>query len=160
MIGESMYHKIKSMSDDYSLRIISKETGASVNTIRKYKEIGLTEASNYIGKLKRRSQFDIAFDYIKEQYGYYPYISIVKLHSNIQRQYPGITGSVSALEKYLKSHNIFPEKRIRIYAPVIDKVDGGQVQVDMGEANVEFEGIGYKKVYFITTDRLNFISVS
>ena len=149
MLGEEMYHRIKSMSGTYSLRVIAKETSTSVNTVRKYQEIGLEEASNYIGKLKRRSQFDIALSYIKEQYKHYPWITVVKLHTNLQKQYPEITGSISALEKYLKSHKIKPEGKVRNYAPVIETVDGGQVQVDMGESSVEFTNIGYKKVYFI-----------
>jgi len=73
----------------------------------------------------------------------------VKLHANLQKQFPELTASVSALEKYLKVHNIRPEKKVRIYAPVIDKIDGGQVQVDMGEDYANIRSLGYRKVYFI-----------
>ena len=149
MIGDDMYHKIKSMSGDFSLRVIAKKTKLSVNTVRKYKNLSLVEASNYLGNQKRQSQFDIAVSYIKDLYVHYPFISVVKLHFNLKKQFPELTASVSALEKYLKAHDIRPERKVRIYAPVIDNVDSGQVQVDMGEDHANIRGLGYRKVYFI-----------
>jgi hypothetical protein len=109
MIGENMYHKIKNMSSDCSLRAISKKTGVSINTVRKYQKLNLSEASNYIGKQSRKSQFDVAVGYIKEQYEHYPLLTVVKLHTKLKNKFPELTASVSALEKYLKTHNIKAE---------------------------------------------------
>lgn len=148
-----MYHKIKSIRrfSDLSLRECARRLGVSVKTVRKYREMSLKEASGYLGNQRRRSQFDKAREFIKDELSKFKKISSIKLLRKIKERYPEITVGARALRNYIKPLREEIERdNFRLYEPVLDMEPGHQVQVDMGESWIERDSTGDKfKVYFV-----------
>jgi len=153
MIKVDMYHKIKGIGrlKDYSLRDCAKQLGVSVKTVRKYREMGLEKAAQYLGRTHRSSQFDLASDFIRYKLGHFPKIHSPKLLREIKRKYPDITAGERALRNYLTPlKEEFKNVKIRHYEPVLDMVPGHQIQVDGGEFWAQRDLAEDKfKVYFI-----------
>lgn len=153
MKGATVYHKIKALRPHYSIRDCARILDISINTVQKYQEMSLEEASAYLSSQNRKSQFDEARDYILEQLEEFPRISATKLLRKVKELYPSISAKERAFRKYLSPlrKQIPDEGHIRYYEPVLDMVPGHQVQVDMGEDVVQKDKSGATfKVYFIS----------
>lgn len=153
MKGATVYHKIKALRTHYSIRDCAGILGISVNTVQKYEAMSLEEASVYLGRQKRKSQFDEAREYILDQLEEFPRITASKLLRKVKEKCSSITAKERAFRKYLSPlrKQIRDEQRIRYYEPVIDMVPGHQVQVDMGEEAVCKDKDGNTfKIYFIS----------
>ena len=148
-----MYHKIKAFRSHYSIRDCARQLNISVNTVQKYAGMSLEEAACYLAEQKRRSQFDIAREFILDQLEDFPGITATKLLRKVKEHYPSITAKQRAFRDYLTPlrRSIKEDDRIRYYEPVIDMLAGYQVQVDMGEETVckSKQGDTFK-VYFIS----------
>lgn len=153
MKGASVYHKIKALRAEYSIRDCARELDISINTVQKYAQMSLDEASASIGQQQRRSQFDEARVYILEELGEFPKITATKLLRKVKEHSPCITAKERAFRKYLAPlrKSVEPEQKIRHYEPVLDMEPGHQVQVDMGEQEVCQDKDGHTfKIYFIS----------
>jgi len=137
MKGATVYHQIKSLSKEYPLRDCAEKLGISVNTVRKYAGMDLQEASAYLERVKRRSQYDIAREFILEYLERFPEIKATKLLRKVKEKYPQITGQVRGFRKYIAPlRGTVQGGEFRHYAPVLDMQPGVQVQVDIGEEQV------------------------
>jgi transposase len=147
-----MYHQIKSLREKYSLQACARLLGVSVNTIRKYEKMDFEEASSYFESSIRKSQYDVAREFIEGYLSDYPNIKATKLLRKVKERYPQISGKARGFRKYLSRIKVVgnaPE--FRNYAPVLDMVPGQQVQVDIGEARVERDASGKTfKAYFVS----------
>ncbi len=150
MIGVIVYHQIKTLCQDHSLRDTAEELRLSVNTVRKYEALALSAASaNFEGR-QRSSRFGVAREFIAEQLAHFPKISSVKLLRQVKERYPDVTGKVRAFRDYLKPLRVLiSPDRIRHFEPVLDMAPGHQIQVDGGEMRVVRTDGGEFKVYFI-----------
>ncbi len=150
MIGVIVYHQIKALRRDHSVRLCAEKLGVSVNTVRKYEVMDLSEASVYFEESLRSSQFEVAREFIEDRLAQFPKISAVKLLRQVKARYPEIRGKVRAFRDYLRPlRSAAKLEKIRHYEPVLDLVAGYQVQVDGGESRV-VRGDGSEfKVYFI-----------
>ncbi len=150
MIGVIVYHQIKSLRQDHSLRDTAKNLKISVNTVRKYEGMSLSEASVYFEESQRLSQFDVARAFIEERLDHFPKISAVKLLRQVKERHPEITVLVRAFRDYLKPlrASVNPGT-VRHFEPVLDMVAGHQVQVDGGETRVMRKDRTEFKVYFM-----------
>lgn len=137
MKGATVYHQIKSLSKKNSLRDCARQLGISVNTVRKYAGMELQEASAYLERVKRSSQYDIAREFILEYLDRFPEIKATKLLRKVKEKYPQITGQARGFRKYLAPlRGAVQSGEFRHYAPVLDMQPGVQVQVDIGEDRV------------------------
>jgi len=137
MKGASVYHQIKSLSKEYSLRDCAEKLGISVNTVRKYAGMELQEASAYLERVKRGSQYDVAREFILEYLERFPEIKATKLLRKVKGKYPRISGQVRGFRKYIAPlRGAVQSGEFRHYAPVLDMQPGVQVQVDIGEEQV------------------------
>jgi len=137
MKGAMVYHQIKCMRKDHTVRECARKLGVSVNTVRKYAAMDIREASTYLGKVKRGSQYDVARTFIEQYLDVFPKITATKLLRKVKAQYPRITGKVRGFRKYLLPlRKRVNDKAFRHYAPVLDMQPGVQVQVDIGEESV------------------------
>lgn len=137
MKGATVYHQIKSLSKEYPLRDCAEKLGISVNTVRKYAGMDLQEASAYLERVKRRSQYDVAREFILEYLERFPEIKATKLLRKVKEKYPQITGQVRGFRKYIAPlRGMVQGGEFRHYAPVLDMQPGVQVQVDIGEEQV------------------------
>ena len=147
-----MYHKIKALRQRHSIRQCASLLGISVNTVRKYECMTLQEASDYLPKVKRSSQFDQAREFVVLYIENFPKISASKLYQKVVAQYPDIRAKERAFRKWVAPirATISPKKQ-RHYEPIIDMQPGQQVQVDGGESWVQCSNIASEKfkVYFI-----------
>ena len=138
-----MYHQIKALRRQYSLRDCADRLGISVNTVSKYDQMSLEEASCYFAQGQRVSQFDEARAFIIEELSRFPRLKAPKLLRKIRERYPSITAKERALRAYIaplrQAINEGSDKKIRYYEPVLDMQPGRQVQVDIGEEWVERE---------------------
>ncbi len=147
-----MYHKIKTLRQRHSIRQCAALLGISVNTVRKYERMNLQEASDYLPKVKRCSQFDQAREFVVSYLENFPKISASKLYQKVVTQHPDISAKERAFRKWVAPirSTISPKKQRR-YEPIIDMQPGQQVQVDGGECWVQSSCIASEKfkVYFI-----------
>ena len=91
MKGASVYHKIKALRAEYSIRDCARELDISINTVQKYAQMSLEEASVSIGQQQRRSQFDEVRAYILEELEEFSRITATKLLRKVKARYPSIT---------------------------------------------------------------------
>lgn len=152
MKGATVYHQIKSLSKEYSLRDCAEKLGISVNTVRKYAGMELQEASVYLERVKRRSQYDVAREFILEYLERFPEIKATKLLRKVKEKYPRITGKVRGFRKYIAPlRSAAQSGEYRHYAPVLDMQPGVQVQVDIGEDQIYRDTSGdHFKAYFVS----------
>jgi len=150
--GADMYHKIKALRVDHTVRHTADALGISPNCVQKYSQMSLEEGAVYIKHLKRKSQFDEAVSFIEEQLETYPKITATKLLRKIKIEHPEITVGVRAFRNYIKPIRAkYRNSKIRNYRPVFSTIPGEQVQVDAGEYRVRKDLSGLEmKVYFIS----------
>ncbi|RLB75496.1 MAG: IS21 family transposase [Deltaproteobacteria bacterium] len=152
MKGAEMYHKIKTMRIKYSVRYTAKLLKISTGSVQKYSQMGLEEASSYLKRQKRRSQFDEARNFIEEKLEEFPNITATKLLRQVKAEYPNIKAKVRSFRNYIRSIRVkYRNKKSRNYHPVFNDILDGQVQVDPGECNISIDSSGSKmKVYFVS----------
>ena len=147
-----MYHKIKALRVDHTVRHTADALGISPNCVQKYSQMSLEEGAVYIKQLKRKSQFDEVRSSIEKQIKLYPKITATKLLRKIKIEHPEITVGVRAFRNYIKPIRAkYRNSKIRNYRPVFSTIPGEQVQVDAGEYRVRKDLSGLEmKVYFIS----------
>ena len=147
-----MYHKIKAMRAEHTVRRTADVLGISPNCVQKYSQMSLREGSAYVKQLKRKSQFDEVRSFIEQQLESYPQITATKLLRKIKSGHPEITVGVRAFRNYIKPFRAkYRNSKIRHYRPVFSTIPGEQVQVDAGEYRVRRDSSGQEmKVYFIS----------
>ena len=147
-----MYHKIKSMMGENSVRQTAEVLGISAGCVQKYSKMSLEEGAFYVKQLKRRSQFDEVRSFIEEQLKSYPKMTATKLLRKIKIEHTEITVGVRALRNYIKPIRAkYRNNKIRHYRPVFDTIQGEQIQVDAGEYRVQINSSGQEmKVYFVS----------
>jgi len=147
-----MYHKIKAIRCEHSVRQTAEILNISPNSVRKYSKMSLAEGSVYVKHLKRRSQFDVVQSFIDKQLEAFPKMSATKLLRKVKAANPEITVGVRTFRNYIKPVRAkYLNKKIRNYRPVFDTIKGEQVQVDAGEYRVLVDSSGLEmKVRFIS----------
>ncbi len=147
-----MYHKIKAMRSEHSVRETADVLGVSSGCVQKYSKMSLAEGAVYVKQLKRKSQFDEVRSFIEEQLEIYPRMTATKLLRKIKIEHPEITVGVRAFRNYLKPFRAkYRNRKIRYYRPVFSTIPGEQVQVDAGEYIVRKDSAGQEmKVYFVS----------
>ena len=164
MIGESVYHKIKSTIENKTVRETAEIAEVSPNTVQKYAKMSLEEANTFFPNSKRYSQFDIALKETEELLSAHPQMKAPKVLRKIQCKYPEISCKERALRNYIKPiREKYKNSKIRYYHPVIENKEKCQVQVDPGEFTVKQDKFGKKfKVYFVvfifSYSRMMFVS--
>ena len=81
-----MYHKIKAMRAEKSVRQTAELLGISQGCVQKYSQMSLKEGAVYVKQLKRKSQFDEVRSFIEEQIKIYPKITATKLLRKIKNR--------------------------------------------------------------------------
>ena len=148
-----MIHKIKSLYDDgngLSIRAISKQTGVSRNTVRKYLRLEEPQICVYLDKPQRSSRIDDYIPYIRHLLTHYPGLSAVKIKRKLQEKFSGFAIPDRTLRRHVAQ--LRPqvcEKQARYYEPVLDMVPGQQCQVDPGELRNVMIGGKERTVYFV-----------
>lgn len=147
-----MYHKVKVIRKNYSVRATAKLLGVSPGSVQKYSRMSLRDAGSYVQQLKRSSKLDAVKDFIEDQLQKYPKLTATKLHRKLKSRHPWISIGVRALRNYIQPiKKRYANKKIRNYHPVFAEIPGEQVQVDLGECFVETEISDTKmKVYFVS----------
>lgn len=151
MESEEMYHQIKALRMSHSIRVVAEKLEISPNTVQKYAKMDMQTASTYLKKIDRRSEFEVAYEFIEEKIESHPKISAKKLYRIIKAQYPDITTKVRAFQDFIRPiREKYCNNKIRYYRPVLNKPEDSQVQVDPGEFEVQIDKSGNKfKVYFV-----------
>jgi transposase len=151
MESEEMYHQIKSLRMNLSIRKVAEKLKISPNTVQKYANMDMPTASTYLKKVDRRSEFEVAYEFIEEKIESHPKISAKKLYRIMKAQYPDITAKVRAFQDFIRPiREKYCNNKIRYYRPVLVKPEDSQVQVDPGEFEVQIDKSGNKfKVYFV-----------
>jgi len=151
MESEEMYHQIKSLRMNLSIRKVAEKLKISPNTVQKYAKMDMPTASTYLKKVDRRSEFEVAYEFIEEKIESHPKISAKKLYRIMKAQYPDITAKVRAFQDFIRPiREKYCNNKIRYYRPVLNKPEDSQVQVDPGEFEVQIDKSGNKfKVYFV-----------
>ncbi len=146
-----MYHQIKSLRMNLSIRKVAEKLKISPNTVQKYANMDMPTASTYLKKVDRRSEFEVAYEFIEEKIESHPKISAKKLYRIMKAQYPDITAKVRAFQDFIRPiREKYCNNKIRYYRPVLVKPEDSQVQVDPGEFEVQIDKSGNKfKVYFV-----------
>ena len=146
-----MYHTVKTLSlNEVSQRKIAKHLGISKTTVNKYLNLNAEEDLEKLIKVKRPSQFDVAIRFILKQLNDFPSIRSSKLYRQVIEKYPSITAQPRAFRKYImRLSNKIPSKHQRFYHPVIDNINGHQIQVDPGKSYVRSEDGNGLTVYFV-----------
>jgi len=113
--------------------------------------VDMPTASTYLKKVDRRSEFEVAYEFIEEKIESHPKISAKKLYRIMKAQYPDITAKVRAFQDFIRPiREKYCNNKIRYYRPVLVKPEDSQVQVDPGEFEVHIDKSGNKfKVYFV-----------
>jgi len=150
--GAEMYHKIKAMRGERSVRQTADVLGISTGCVQKYSKMSLEEGAGYIKHLKRKSQFDEVRSFIEKQIKIYPKITATKLLRKIKIKHPEITVGVRAFRNYIGPfREKYRNNKFRHYRPVFSTIPGEQVQVDAGEYCVRRDLSGQEtKVYFVS----------
>ncbi len=89
-----MYCRIKTLTENKSIRKCADRLGISPVTVQKYAKMDMEEALAYFNCRNRKSQFDRALSFVLEKLGEDHRISAVKLHRKIKEQYPEIKAGV------------------------------------------------------------------
>ena len=147
-----MYHKIKSLRDQHSVRGIATLLDISKETVQKYTHMSLQEASDYLVQVKRRSEFDSYRDFIETHLSQSPRLSGAKLYRKLKLQYPDVKSGHRAFRNYIRPiREQYKNTQIRNYRPIFADLPGEQVQVDPGEYSVQIDSLGNKqKIYFVS----------
>ena len=159
-----MYCRIKTLTENKSIRKCADRLGISPVTVQKYAKMDMEEALAYFNCRNRKSQFDRALSFVLEKLGEDHRISAVKLHRKIKEQYPEIKAGVRAFRDYIRPlRESFKNERIRHYEPVLDMEPGKQIQVDGGEIQASLSTSDeHLKVYFwvfvLSYSRMMFVS--
>lgn len=145
-----MYCRIKTLTENNSIRECASRLGISPVTVHKYAQMDMKEANQYFTNRRRRSQFDRALGFILDKLEEDHRISAVKLHRKIKERHPEIEAGVRAFRDYLRPlKESFRNEKIRHYEPVLDMLPGKQMQVDGGEIQASLSGSDeHLKVYF------------
>ena len=148
-----MIHRIKSLYDSgngLSIRAISRETGVSRNTVRKYLRLDEQQLCDYKDSPERVHQIDRYFPYIKHLLRHYPGLSSVKIQRKLKQKFADFAVSDRTLRRHVaKLREQVCEKQVRYYEPVLDMVPGQQCQVDPGELRKVVIGGKETTVYFV-----------
>ena len=148
-----MIHRIKSLYDNgkgLSIRAISRETGVSRNTVRKYLRCDEQQLCDYKDNPERVHQIDSYFPYIKHLLRHYPGLSSVKIRRKLKEKFTDFTVSDRTLRRHVAQlRQQVCEKQVRYYEPVLDMVPGQQCQVDPGELRNVMIGGKETTVYFV-----------
>jgi transposase len=150
-----MYHKIQHLKSEYELSEIARSTGHSLNTVKKYAEMDLSTAKEIfdknIRKRHRKSQLDSISTFIEETVESRPKIKASKLLRKVKEHFPEITVKERAFRNYLRPiKEKYKDSVIRFFHTVYTSKEKSQVQVDLGEYNIEIPIFPFKqKVYFV-----------
>lgn len=74
MTEVNMYHKIKAVKSNNSIRETAKIIGISTDTVHKYSKISLENIAKILKHKKRRSQFTVALEFTNEKISNHPKI--------------------------------------------------------------------------------------
>ena len=82
-----MIHKIKSLYDNgngLGKKVVARELGISIHTVRKYLDMDETALSAYLGNTYRQKKLDDYRDYIVHLLETFPLLSAVKIQRKLQ----------------------------------------------------------------------------
>jgi predicted transcriptional regulator len=151
-----MYHKVQDLREKgFSYQEIAQEVGSCRRTVTNHAKMDLSQAQEYFEKgVQRKSEFDAYLDFICALFQKYPRIKRSNVYNQLKEHFKEIKSSDRAFRKYINKHRdkiMTQEVKIRHFEPVIDRIPGQQMQVDLGEENVVIaETKTLYKVYFVS----------
>ena len=144
-----MYHSILTLrSVGASQREIARALRISKTTVNKY--LSQPEAAGEIDSCRRagRSQFSVATDYISTRLLQKPELRASRLYQEVISRYPEITGKERAFRNFIRKIKDDLPKDNRRFFSVIETDPGRQVQVDMGEEDIDLISGKRVKIHF------------
>jgi len=151
-----MYLEVHQLKEQgFSVAAIAKKLKIARNTVYKYLDMDLEEASDWVNSLgSRRKKLDSfrarIINWLKE----HPDLSSAQIEDWLRERYPTIEIGGSTVRGYVSEirdiYHIPKEIHIRPHEAVEELPMGHQVQVDWGEITVKNTGNKEVKLYFIT----------
>ncbi|MDQ0216677.1 transposase [Oikeobacillus pervagus] len=146
-------HQLKKQG--FKIAAIAKKLDISRNTVYKYLNMDLEEASDWITSLgSRRKKLDLYHDQILSWLKEHPDLSSAQIEDWLKERYPTLEVSGGTVRSYVSEmrdiHHIPKVIRVRTHEAVEELPMGQQVQVDWGEITVKDSENKNKKLYFIT----------
>lgn len=151
MKGVEVYYSVKVLNrTGMSVRKISKALRISTTTVQKLLNKNDSEALRKLSKVIRKSNFDVAFDFIDATLTSYPEMRSSKLYRKVLEEYTDISCGERAFRNYIsKIRSNYGKDSKRRYQPIMTDRPGYQVQVDPGEKKIVLESGEVIKVYFV-----------
>lgn len=146
-------HQLKKQG--FKVAAIAKKLEISRNTVYKYLDMNLEEASDWITSLgSRRKKLDQYHDDILSWLKEHPDLSSAQVEDWLKEHYPTLDVGGSTVRLYVSQlrdiYHIPKVVRIRSHEAVEELPKGQQVQVDWGEITVKNSEKKDIKLYFIT----------
>lgn len=149
MIGVKMYHTIITLRKaGKSQREIAADLGLSKTTVNKYSRMIVSCGEAHSCRRAGRSAFAVAEPYIIERLSVKPKLRASKLYQEVIRIYPQITSKQRAFRTFISGIRRQIPKPPRRCFSIIETDPGKQVQVDLGEMQIDRYPRGVLKVYF------------
>ena len=161
-------HQIKALYDEgrgSSKKAIAKQLKVSINTVRKYLEMEVTEIEKTQSDSSKMKLLDVHQEYIEHLLVTFPLLSAVKVKRKLEAKVGALEVSHRSFRRYISAikKNLCVAQP-RYYEPVLDDVPGVQCQVDPGELrDVLIEGIKttvYFVVFVLSFSRLMYVGTS
>jgi len=151
MRGLKVYYSVNVLKKNgVSVREISRLLKIAKSTVQVYLKIDEEEALKRLSKVIRKSEFDIAFDYIDTTLTSYPKLRASKLYRKVCEKHPEITSGKRAFSDYIsKIRPNYGKDSGRNYQPISTDRPGYQVQVDIGEEKTVLCNGEKIKLYFV-----------
>lgn len=146
-------HQLKQQG--FSIAAIAKKLEISRNTVYKYMEMSLEDASDWIISLGSRSKkLDQYRDQILSWLKEHPDLSSAQVEDWLKERYPSLNIGGSTVRSYVSElrdfYHIPKVIRVRQHEAVKELPMGQQIQVDWGEITVKNSDKRDVKLYFIT----------
>lgn len=146
-------HQLKKQG--FKIAAIAKKLDISRNTVYKYLDMTLEEASEWFASLgSRRKKLDPYRDWIINWLREHPDLSSAQIEDWLKERYPNVEVGGSTIRTYVSEirdiYHIPKVIRIRTHESVEELPMGQQVQVDWGEITVKNLENKKIKMYFIT----------
>jgi transposase len=151
-----MYLEVHQLRDQgFKVAAIAKKLQISRNTVYKYLDMDLEEASDWVNSLSsRRKKLDPYRARIINWLKKHPDLSSAQIEDWLRERYPKIEIGGSTIRGYVSeirdTYHIPKEVNIRPHEAVEELPMGHQVQVDWGEITAKNIGNKEVKLYFIT----------
>jgi len=153
-----MWYKVKELSEKGPNKTqISLETGIHRKTVRKYLSVSEEEFFKWLDHPKKLPRkLNDYYEYVRKLLEKHPYLSAAQVEDRLKEEYPHLP-MVHSKTVYNFVQSIRNEHGIkkqgsdepRQYQKLPETEYGLQAQADLGEYNMQTNGLSRKKVYFL-----------